>query len=58
MIVKSLMFDIPSLDGRLHAAVAPKPLAVPTGPVNGILVSIIDPIFVVVVNQHHAASSV
>lgn len=58
MVVKPFVLDVPSFNGGLHATVAAEPLPIPTRPIDRILVSIVDPVFVVVVDQHHAASPV
>lgn len=57
MVVETLVLEVPSLNSRLHTAVAAKTLTVPAGPVNGVLVSIVDPVLVVFEYQHHASGA-
>lgn len=52
------MLEVPSFNGGLHTAVASKPFPIPTSPVDSVLIPVVDPILVVVVYQHHAASPV
>lgn len=58
MVVEPLVFDVASFHGGLDTAVAPEPLAVPAGPVYGVLVTIVDPVLVVLENKDHAAGPV
>lgn len=52
------MLKIPPFRSGLDAAIAPQSLAIPTSPVNSILVPIVDPKLVVFKYHHHAAGSV
>lgn len=58
MIMESLVLKIPPFRSGLDAAIAPQSLAIPTSPVNSILVPIVDPKLVVFKYHHHAAGSV
>lgn len=50
MIMEAFVLDVSTFDRSLNAAIAANPFAIPTSPVDRILVSIVDPIFVVFVN--------
>lgn len=58
MIMKTLMLDIASFNCSLHTAVTTKPLAIPARPVDCILVPVVDPVLIILVDQHHTARSV
>lgn len=57
MIVMSFMFNVASFVCCLNAARAPKPLPIATSPVDGVLISIVNPIFVLLENHNHTSDA-
>lgn len=50
MVMESLMLNVTTFNSGLDATVAPETFAIPARPVDGVLVSVVDPILVIIVN--------
>lgn len=58
VIVEPLVLDVTSFDRGLHAARAADPLAISARPIYSVLITIVYPVLVLFVNQHHATRPV
>lgn len=58
MIMEPFVLDVPPFHRGLDAAVASEPLAIPAGPVDGVLVPVVDPVLIVPEYQNHAPGTV
>jgi hypothetical protein len=56
--MEPFVFDVATFNRGLHTAAAAQPLPVPAGPVDGVLVPVVDPVLVVFEYEYHAPGTV